>query len=177
MDKTLPIQPKDFKLKKDEKLSTFGWDITTDDVLLNKIGKHNQLCQKNGVPWHGAGDKEFVLMFTLICACYVFGDVRDLIANTCMLMHSIKVFSIILTMRSFGEVHKKLYLMIGTSICVCWNKYKHILALEGNNEIFDIILKPSMNYHLDRGLVDSLDVQDHMLEDDEDMGSIIEHHH
>jgi len=49
--------------------------------------------------------------------------------------------------------------------------------LEGKKEIFDTILKPLTNYHLHRGPIDSLDVQNHMLEDDEDMGPIIEHHH
>ncbi len=72
---------------------------------------------------------------------------------------------------------KLFYLTIGTSICVYWNENKHILALEGKKEIFDTILKPLTNYHLHRGPIDSLDVQNHMLEDDEDMGPIIEHHH
>ncbi len=47
-----------------------------------------------------------IFMFALICACCVFGDVGDLIANTYMLMHSIKVFSIILNMKIFGGTHK-----------------------------------------------------------------------
>ncbi len=44
-------------------------------------------------------------MFALICACYVFGDVGDLNDNTYMFMHSIKVFSIILSMKIFGGIH------------------------------------------------------------------------
>ncbi len=35
--------------------------------------------------------------------------------------------------------------MIGTSIQVCCNENKHVLALEGDKDIFDNILKPLAN--------------------------------
>jgi hypothetical protein len=43
--------------------------------------------------------------------------------------------------------------MIGTSNCVCWNENKHILALEGEKEIFDTILKPLTNSTLIEALL------------------------
>jgi len=65
--------------------------------------------------------KEFVFMFTLICACYVFGDVGDLTTNTYMLMQLIKVFSIISSMKIFGGIHK---------IVLFNDRYIHLCLLE-----------------------------------------------
>lgn len=45
-----------------------------DDVLMNNVDRHNQCLQKDGVPWCGAKEKDFVLLFALIQACCVYGN-------------------------------------------------------------------------------------------------------
>jgi hypothetical protein len=45
-----------------------------DDVLMNNADRHNQCLQKDGVPWRGAKEKDFVLLFALIQACCVYGN-------------------------------------------------------------------------------------------------------
>jgi hypothetical protein len=44
----------------------------------------------------------------------------------------------------YHDLHK-FPLVIGTSIQVCCNENKHVLALEGDKDIFDNILKPLAN--------------------------------
>jgi len=53
--------------------------------------------------------------------CYVFGDVGDLTTHTYMLMHSINVFSIILSTKTFGGIHK---------IVLFNDRYIHLCLLE-----------------------------------------------
>jgi hypothetical protein len=66
--------------------------------------------------------------------------------------------------------------MVGISIRTCRNENKHVLALEGNKEIFDNLLKP-LTYdcpnEANKGFNDKDNDQDHMFDDDDDIGLII----
>jgi hypothetical protein len=64
--------------------------------------------------------------------------------------------------------------MIGTSIWACHNENKKVLALEGNKEIFDNIIKPLANGCLNEAPNEQLDDQNHMFVDDDDISPITE---
>jgi hypothetical protein len=120
-------QPKYFKLKKDDELSLFGLDVTIDDVLMNNVHKHNQFFWSDGVPWHGAKEKDFVLIHVFIWVCCVSGNiVVDLTMSTCMLPCLIEIILLIIACNFFNHYLHSFPLLIRTSIWACCQGHEYL---------------------------------------------------
>lgn len=120
--------------------------MTTDDVLKNNVHRHNQLFWSDGAPWHGARDKDFVLICAFIWACYVSRDiVVDLTIGIDMLPCLIEIIFLFIACKFFYHYLHNFPLVIGTSIQACYNENTHVIALEEDKDIFDNIVNPLAN--------------------------------
>jgi hypothetical protein len=122
-------------------LDAVGIDCATDDVLLNLVTKDTQLMQKT-IPWRGPRKKDPFFFQMLIKSTMLVGDIGlDFTASTGL---NFVVYLSLILCGFLAWISLLIFhtLNVGESIHACCKAGCHIVAIEGNKEIFKFLLEP-----------------------------------